>query len=280
MISPARTAQRIAASLSSADRARLRQLRFDDAGHGYDRFGLSPDFVGAALRIGLPVYEHYFRVVSHGAEHLPREGAAILAPNHSGTLPFDGAMLYVDVYRHTDPPRVPRVIADLFVPMLPIVGTLFARCGVVSGALHNVEHLLERGELIVVFPEGTPGIGKTWKERYQLKAWRVGHVQLAIRHRVPVVPVAIIGAEEAWPLVARVSWFHLFNAPFLPVPATPLPMPARFHVHYGAPIALHERWGPDEADDPRVARTAAEIVKCAVAELISEGLRTRRGVFS
>lgn len=267
------------AGLPETERARLSRLRFRDAGHGYDRFGLSPDFVGAALRVGLPVYERYFRVVSHGAEHIPREGAAILAPNHSGTLPFDGAMLWVDVYRHTDPPRAARVIADFFVPMLPIVGTVFARAGVVSGARHNVEHLLERGELVVVFPEGTPGIGKTWRERYQLKPWRVGHAQLAIRHRVPVVPVAIIGAEEAWPLVARASWFHLFGAPFLPVPATPLPLPARFHVHYGAPLALHERWAPEQADDPRVASAAAAIVQCAVDELIREGLRTREGVF-
>lgn len=280
MLSPARMARRLAAGLPTDDRARVRELRFRDAGHGYDRFGLAPDFVGAALRVALPIYERYFRVVSHGAQNLPREGAAILAPNHSGTLPFDAAMLYVDVYRHTDPPRVPRVVADLFVPMLPIVGTLFARFGVVSGALHNVEHLLRRGELVVVFPEGTPGIGKTWRERYQLKPWRVGHAQLAIRHGVPVVPVAIIGAEEAWPLVARVPWFHVFGAPFLPVPATPLPVPARFHVHYGAPIALHSRWGPDEADDPRVASEAALLVQDAVRTLIAEGLSTRTGVFS
>jgi 1-acyl-sn-glycerol-3-phosphate acyltransferase len=101
-----------------------------------------------------PLYDRYFRVRSSGHQHLPREGAAILLGNHGGELPLDGMMLWTDVLRHTDPPRVPRIIADNFVAALPFVGTIFSRGGVVTGSRGNVHRLLERGEIAAIFPDG------------------------------------------------------------------------------------------------------------------------------
>jgi 1-acyl-sn-glycerol-3-phosphate acyltransferase len=250
----------------------------DDAGHGYDRFGLEPRAVARAVALARPLYERYFRVTSHGAHHIPCRGAAILAANHSGMLPIDAAMLYLDVLRHTDPPRVPRAVADLFVARLPFLGTAFARLGVVGGARANVHHLLAAGELLEVFPEGTKGIGKPFRDRYQLTTWRVGHAELALRHQAPVIPVAIIGAEEQWLQVARLP-LHPFGAPFLPVPLNLLPFPVNYHIHYGPPLALHQRWPAEAADDPDIVAEAAHEVRDAVADLVAEGLAARRGVF-
>jgi 1-acyl-sn-glycerol-3-phosphate acyltransferase len=188
-------------------------------------------------------------------------------------------MLYLDVMRWTYPVRVPRPIADLFVPRLPFLGTLYSRLGVVSGARANVKRLLDAGELLMMFPEGTVGISKRLDERYQLKEWRVGHVELAIRQRAPIVPVAIIGAEEQWRQIAKLA-LHPFGAPFVPIPLLPFPLPVRYHIHYGPPIALHERYSRESADDPRVLEAAAAEVKAAVGALIEEGLKARQGVFA
>src|SRR5512143_941342 len=111
---------------------------FHDAGHGYDVFGLHPPTVASIARASAPIYEHYFRVDSAGAEHIPKTGPAILVANHAGVLPVDSAMLCLDVLRRTEPTRIPRAIADHFVPRLPLVSTLFARLGVVNGTPANV----------------------------------------------------------------------------------------------------------------------------------------------
>jgi 1-acyl-sn-glycerol-3-phosphate acyltransferase len=256
---------------------RILRTRFRDAGHGYDAFGLDPHSIAATVGVVRLIYRNYFRVRSYGAQNIPAQGSAILAANHSGTLPFDGAMLYTDILEHTDPPRIPRVLADFFVTLLPFIGTWFSRVGIVNGARRNLRHLLRHGELIMVFPEGTPGIGKPFRDRYQLQKWRVGHAELAIRYGVPVVPVALIGAEEQWPLFTRIEGFRMFGAPYLPIPMVPFPLPVRYHIHYGAPI--HFDLPPESADDPDAVDDAALQVKAAVQALIDDGLRQRKGVF-
>lgn len=274
-----RTIQSIANHLlSKQQRNKLKTLAWRDGGHGYDRLGMHPDWIAAALGISRFLYEVYFRVESHDSHHLPSAGPAVLAANHSGTLPLDAVMLYCDVARNTRPPRVPRIAFDRFVPRLPWLSTAFARAGAVSGTRPVFRSLLRDGELVGVFPEGAPGIGKPFRDRYQLQTWRVGHAELAIRHRAPVVPVAIIGAEEQWPQLTRLN-VRLFGAPFLPIPATPLPLPTRYHIWYGAPLWLHEQYAPDRADDPDVCAAAAAQVKRAVQELIARGLAERTGVF-
>ncbi len=273
----ARTIARL--TLDRAERQRLAELSPLDAGHGYDSFGMHPDWARAAVGVASPLYDHYFRVCSHGAEHVPTRGAAILAANHSGTLPFDGAMICIDVIRHTNPPRMPRTVADLFAPRLPFVGTVLGRVGVVSGARRNIHRLLEDDALLLVFPEGMPAIGKPFRKRYVLQGWRVGHVELALRHRAPIVPVAVIGAEEAWPQLGRIGFIHPFGSPYVPIPATPFPLPVRYHIHYGPPIALHDRFRPEDHDDPRVTEAASGLVRDAVQELIDAGLQERRRLF-
>lgn len=258
----------------------LEGLQIDDAGHGWDRFGASREGVAVALSTMRHLYERYFRVLSYGAEHIPSTGAVIVVSNHSGMLPLDGIMLWADILLRTKPPRLPRAVADYFVPALPFINTLFSRAGMVPGSRANARVLLEREELLLVFPEGVTGIGKPPAEAYRLQRWTVGHAELAIRHRALVVPAAVIGAEEQWPQLAKIERLHVFGIPYLPIPATPLPLPVRYRIHYGEPIALHEGLAADDADDPAVLRKAAERTKDAVAALIEQGLAQREGVFS
>lgn len=244
-----------------------------DEGHGYDVFGMHPPAVRRALRWLSPAYHRYFRVRSHGHANIPASGPAILVSNHGGILPVDAAMLWCDVALHTE--RVLRPVADRFVPLLPIISTLFARGGVVSGTRANVRHLLEQGELIAIFPEGTTGPAKPARERYKLQDWRVGHVELALRYHAPIIPVAIVGAEESWPMLARLN-LPLFGAPYLPIPRSPLPLPVPFELWYGRPIELHAGLARSAADDPALVATNAARTRAAVEALLERGLASRR----
>lgn len=259
---------------------RAKRLSYPDAGHGFDPFGLNPEFVALGDTIARPMYENWFRVKSYDVHHVPASGPAILAANHSGTLPFDAMMLWTDVFRNTEPPRAPRAVADYFVSTLPFISTLFARCGVVSGSRGNVRALLKAGELLMLFPEGTPGIGKPFKERYQLQEWRKGHCEMAIRFGAPIVPVGIVGAEEQMPQIAAIPTGGRLPMPYLPVPATLFPLPVRYHILYGEPIPLHEEFSTSDADNPEIVAEAALRVKAAVKALLDKGLAAREGIFT
>ncbi len=264
------------AFLSRAESQRFDALELDDEGHGYDVFGAHRDGAAIGKLFTQPMYDRWFRVESRGAEHVPAEGPVVVAANHSGTLPFDAMMLYADLLRKTNPPRLPRAVADRFVAGLPWVGLMFARAGVVGGSRRNVERLLSRGELVLIHPEGVPGISKRFRDRYQLQRWRVGHVELAIRYGAAVVPTAIVGAEEQMPQLARIP-IRLFGSPFLPLPATPFPLPVRYHIRYGSPIRFD--LPPSASDDPEAVRESAQQVGEAVQALIDETLEEREGIF-
>jgi 1-acyl-sn-glycerol-3-phosphate acyltransferase len=260
--------------LSDADQELLLRLKFQDEGHGYDAFGMHKDFVGVGLAITNALYKRYFRVQSYGSENIPETGACIVACNHSGTVPVDGMMLWTDVVRKTG--RIPRAIADHFVPTLPIVGTFFSRGGMVGGSRGNARALLTKGEMLMIFPEGTPGIGKHFRDRYKLQTWRVGHAELAMRYGGSVVPTAVIGAEEQMPQIARIP-IKMGAVPYIPIPGTPIPLPVKYHIHYGEPVPLGELYSVDDADDPELVKEAAARVETSVRSLIKEGLRMRKG---
>lgn len=271
----------MARRMMPADRLeRLQGLDLKDSGHGFDVFGANEEWIAfAAGTMRLP-YEKWFRVSSYGIDNIPSEGPAVLACNHSGTLPFDAMMIWKDVLERADPPRLLRPVLDHFVPLLPGVGTFFTRSGAVGGSRANVRALLEADALLLIFPEGTEGIGKPFSERYKLQTWRVGHCELALRYQAPVVPMAVIGAEEQMPQLARIkAAAKVFGAPYIPVPASLVPLPVHYHIHYGAPVALHEIFGTECADDPEVLRAAADLIKAEVAKLIDYGLKSRRGIF-
>ncbi|MBI4816607.1 MAG: acyltransferase family protein [Deltaproteobacteria bacterium] len=270
---------RSALSRWTKHRGTLDGLNIRDEGHGYDAFGANPDWVRLGLLMTRFLYESWFRVISTGAECIPKSGSAILVANHSGALPFDGAMIWADVLRQTHPPRLARPVEDNFVPLLPFVSTLFHRAGGVGGSRGNVRKLLDDGELLLIFPEGTEGIGKPFRERYQLRPFRVGHVELAFRHRVPVIPIGLVGAEEQLPQLGRIEWGVTgLGIPYLPITATPLPLPVRYRIKYGP--AIHFDVPESAADDPRLVSEGRDRVRGEVARLVAEGLAERRGIFT
>jgi len=254
-------------------------VRVNDQGHGIDTFGLSSGGAARGLAVTYLLYEHYFRVESHHAERIPAKGRAILACNHSGMLPLDAMMVSHDVMRHSTGHRAARIAMDYFVPGLPFVNLVFSRAGGVTGSRGNFHALLESDELIAVFPEGVPGIGKPFSERYKLQTWREGHAELAIRHGAPIVPMCVIGAEEQWPQVARIEGISVFGIPYMPIPATLLPMPVKYHIWYGEPVPIPDLYPREAAHDAVAVLEAAALVKAEVAKLIARGLEHRKGIF-
>lgn len=274
-----RLLQRIGpALLSRREAERLAHVHVHDEGHGYDAFGMDRDWIVMARALLGPLYWYYFRVSSSGAEHIPKHGPAILVANHAGTLPIDGAMLCMDVLQHTDPPRMLRALADRFVPKLPFAGVILSRNGMVSGTDGNARRLIERGELCLIFPEGLPAIGKPLRERYQLRSFRVGFAELALRYRIPVIPVGIVGSEEQWPQLGRIARWHPFGLPYLPIVATPLPLPVHYHIQYGEPLHLAAELVDGEITSQAVT-AAASRTRSAVERLLAKALAERRGIF-
>ncbi|MCA9706863.1 MAG: acyltransferase family protein [Myxococcales bacterium] len=252
-----------------------------DVGLGTDAFGTRREFLGFAYALGYWLHRYYFRVVSTGHEHLPREGGGVVVGNHSGVLPFDGMMVGADVFRYTEPPRLVRYMVDYFVYQLPFVGGFLRGVGQMPGTRRNFDGLVEEGHLVGIFPEGAAALGKKAQQRYELLPFSHGHVELAARHGVPVLPFGLVGAEEQQTMVADLRPLaRALRLPYFPVTTTfpwlgplgLLPRPSRYFIHYGPPLRID----PDALRSIEVRRAEVERVQDAVAELVREGLATRR----
>lgn len=249
---------------------------------GFDAWGFSPRDAKLYYSIGAKVFR-YFRPEIHGIENIPA-GRVLIVPNHSGQIPFDGLVTSVACLLKAKPPRLVRAMADFWVPTLPVINEAYSRCGVVVGDPINCKNLLEDDQAILVFPEGTKGSGKVWKDRYQLAPFGRGFMRLALQTRSPIVPVAVVGGEES--IVSVYDWKSLAKAldvpyipisPWLPVlgPLAYLPAPVKFHVYFGKPMMFD---GPfDDEDSVIDAKVAA--VRDSVQQMINDGLASRKSLF-
>jgi 1-acyl-sn-glycerol-3-phosphate acyltransferase len=259
-------------------RARLEKLTPPRNEYGVDPYGFDIDFAVSAVAPLLWLYKKYFRVQLHGVDHVPADGRVLLVSNHSGQLPLDGAMIEVALLLDRDPPRVARALVDRWVPTLPFVSTWMARCGQIVGTPDNCRRLLAADEALLVFPEGVPGLNKPFRERYRLKRFGPGFMRLALETNAPIVPVAVIGAEEQAPALFDLKPLaKLFAFPAFPITPTilPFPLPTRYHIHFGEPMRFTGR--PDE-EDAELERKVGEVQR-AVQALVDRGLEQRESVF-
>ena len=246
---------------------------------GWDRFGLSRSALAQAFPFFYALYKLYFRVQSTDHEKIPNTGPIVLAANHGGLLPFDGAMGVLDVLLHTEPPRLPRAIVERWAGTLPFVNVFFARVGQVVGTHENFARLLGEGEAVLVFPEGVEGIRKPITQRYRLQHFHVGFVVHALRARAPIVPMAILGSDDQAPILFDVKPLaRLLGLPAAPItPTFPwfgplglLPYPVRYRIVYGEPLRFHERFDPEAAHDPGLVRALANQVRRAIQALVDK----------
>ncbi|HYV45870.1 MAG TPA: lysophospholipid acyltransferase family protein [Myxococcaceae bacterium] len=245
--------------------------------YGVDPFGFSLDFALAAIAPLIWLYQNYFRVETHGLEKVPG-GRVLLIPNHSGQLPFDGAMIGVAMLTQATPPRAVRSMVEKWVPSLPYVSTFMARSGQIVGTPENCRRLLQADEAILVFPEGARGISKLWSQRYQLQEFGLGFMRLALETNTPIVPIGVVGAEEQAPALMDLKPIaKLLGFPAFPITPTvlPFPLPVKYHLHFGDPLTFQGR--PDDEDAELEKKV--KVVKSSVQQLIRQGLQERKGVF-
>jgi 1-acyl-sn-glycerol-3-phosphate acyltransferase len=259
-------------------RERLERLKPARNEYGVDPYGFDIDFTVSAVAPFLWLYRKYFRVTLHGIEHVPADGRLLLVANHSGQLPFDAAMIEVALLIDMDPPRIARALVERWVPTLPFVAPFYARLGQVVGTPENCRRLLAAEEALLVFPEGVRGLNKTFDARYKLQAFSTGFMRLALEAGAPIVPIAVVGAEEQAPaLVDLKPLAKLLGLPAFPITPylLPLPLPVHYHLHFGEPLRFT---GSPDAEDADLERQAGE-VRAAVQRLVDQGLAQRPGVF-
>jgi 1-acyl-sn-glycerol-3-phosphate acyltransferase len=272
---------RLAEELLGEDiEARIARIHTFKNEAGFDPFGFDPQTARYALAVAAFLHRWYFRTEVYGIKQVP-EGRVLVIGNHSGQIPMDGLVIGASLILDAEPPRFPRSMVERWAQELPFVSVIFPRCGQVLGSPENARQLLQNEETLVVFPEGVRGISKTFDQRYQLTDFGLGFMRLALETKTPIVPVAVIGAEEQLPSIGNLETLaKLFRMPSFPlIPQLFLglafPLPVRYRLYYGEPLYF----SGDPDDEDAVLEEKVWTVKASIQALIERGLRERKSVF-
>jgi 1-acyl-sn-glycerol-3-phosphate acyltransferase len=269
-------------------RARVARLGMQPQSPEVDAFGLDREYVERVRALLDLLFDRWWRVAVAGAEHLPAEPGCLYVANRSGILPYDGLMIAHAVERHGPRRERPRFLVADWLVTLPFAQPALARIGGVRACRENAERLLASGESVIAFPEGQKGALKPFRDRYRLQRFgRGGIVSLAVRRRATLVPTAVVGAEEAHPVLARPDLLERLLG--VPLPITPtfphlgplglVPLPSRWRIRFGVPLRF-DAVPPERADDPLYVNRTREQIRGTIQSLLEEEVRKRSGVFS
>ena len=255
--------------------------------YAVDEFGFDPEFTAT---IYLPLLrrlaDSWFRVEVRGAENLPMDGSALLVSNHAGTLPIDGMILHTVVYDEVG--RHVRMLGADLIFKTAFSHDLARKTGTTLACQEDAERLLASNQLVAVFPEGFKGLGKPYADRYKLQRFgRGGFVSAALRAQVPIIPVAIVGSEEIYPLIARVpALARMLGLPYFPItplfpwlgPLGLIPLPSKWIIQFGEEITTDEL-GSGAADDPMIVFNITDQVRETIQQTLYALLMQRRSAF-
>ena len=213
----------------------------------------------------------------------------MLVANHAGALfPFDASMITGAIMKRHPLPRWPRFMVLDWAFSLPFVAPFMRKVGGVPASPFNATRILESDGLMMVFPEGAKGTGKPFAERYRLQRFgRGGFVEIALRTRSPIVPIAVVGSEEIYPMLGNASAVaRAIGAPFVPLtPTFPwlgpiglVPLPSRWRIAFCEPIDI-SRWPAEAADDRRTVFEISERVRETIQQKLYENLVKRGSAF-
>jgi 1-acyl-sn-glycerol-3-phosphate acyltransferase len=253
-----------------------------------DEWGRSERTRALARAIYEPVYSKWFRAEWEGLEKIPSGGGALLVANHAGAIPSDAPVIMHGIEKELGRPVYG--LADYFFRTVPVVGTLWARAGGVSARPANAYRLLrDQRQLALVFPEGTKGTSKSFTDRYQLRRFgRGGFVEIAMRAGVPVIPIAVVGSEEAMPVLLRLPMLaRALGVPYFPITANLLvlgplgavtPFPAKFKLRVLDPVNFDVPADQDRYSKSRIMEES-ERIRSLLQESVYDMLRDRRSVW-
>ena len=254
-----------------------------------DEWGFDEEFADALFPFLEFMYERWWRVQVDGTVNVPSHGPALMVANHAGIVPWDAIMMGTAILKEHPLPRYPRFLVLNWAFTLPYASLALRKVGAVVASPYNAIRLLEQGELVGVFPEGVKGAGKDFKDRYRLQRFgRGGFVEIALRTRAPIVPVAVVGSEEIHPKIAESSVLaRLTGAPYFPItPTFPLlgplglvPLPSKWRIEFCEPIPTEE-YGPEAAEDRGLVFELSERVREVIQAKLYEGLVKRGRAFA
>lgn len=253
-----------------------------------DDMGMDPSAVESVRPLFEFLYKDYWRVSVQGVQNIPAKGRCLLVANHSGMLPYDGGIITAACLNEHPAGRRVRFLIEDFVYHFPFLGTFMNRLGAVRACQENAVWLLKKGELVLVFPEGVKGLGKLYAERYQLKRFgRGGVIKLAIKTQTPIVPVAVIGAEEIHPIIWKSGVLaKAMGIPYLPVTPTfpwlgPLgliPLPTKWKIRFGKPVSF-DKYSPSQAEDGLLVQALTEKIRGKIQKMVDRELIKRKSVW-
>lgn len=236
-------------------------------------------------------YRYWFRVEVEGIENVPSEGGALIVSNHSGALPPDGPMIMQAIRNEHPSPRPLYMLGEHWFKGYPGVSMIVNKMGLVPAHRENAQRLLhDEGRLAVVFPEGQKGSRKLYWQRYKLRRFgRGGFVRTAIRARVPIVPVAVIGAEEAMPIFAHLKLLQKISG-LIYFPLTPsfphfglaaplMYMPSKFKIRFMEPIDMSD-YPVETVDDPAEIQDISERIRARIQRQLDDMLAARESVWT
>ncbi|MDZ7578456.1 MAG: lysophospholipid acyltransferase family protein [Candidatus Nanopelagicales bacterium] len=254
-----------------------------------DEFGFDPELQEHVLMAPFrPLYEKWFRVETRGLENIPDTGGALVVANHSGTIAVDSVMTQVALLDHHPARRRLRMLGADLIFSTPVLGELARKSGSTLACNPDAERLLNKGELVGVWPEGFKGVGKPFAERYKLQRFgRGGFVAAALQAGVPIIPTAIVGAEEIYPMIGDFRLLaRLLGLPYFPITPTfpwlgPLglvPLPSKWIIMFGEPIHT-EAFAAGADDDPMLVFNLTDQVRETIQQQLYRLLVQRRSVF-
>jgi 1-acyl-sn-glycerol-3-phosphate acyltransferase len=267
-------------------RRRVATLGMTERSGEVDEFGMDEVALRRARTLLSFLYERWWRVDLAGLENLPARGPLLFVANHSGVLPWDGLMLAHAIERDRPDLGRPRFTVADWLVTLPFAQPYLARVGGVRACRENVDRLLSHGHSVIVFPEGVKGAAKVFRDRYRLQRFgRGGVIRVALEVGVPLVPIGVVGAEEAHPILFK--WIPPGRpVPFVPVtptfpllgPLGVLPLPSKWVIRVGAPVEL-AGLGPGAARDELLLSRLTEDLRAEIQALVDAGLRERESVW-
>jgi 1-acyl-sn-glycerol-3-phosphate acyltransferase len=136
---------------------------------------------------------------------------------------------------------------------------------------------LKKKHLLVLFPEGEEGNFKPTRYRYRLRRFRRGFVRLALATGAPIIPSAIIGAEETHITLSQIRWAKELFGIILPVPLNVIPLPAKWHIQYFKPIHIEKN--PEKARDKEYVTHLSRQIRRDLQHQIHQLVKDRKTIF-
>jgi 1-acyl-sn-glycerol-3-phosphate acyltransferase/nucleoside-diphosphate-sugar epimerase len=251
-----------------------------------DDFGMDEHFIRVRSQAALRFMDRrYWRIETRGLENVPREGRAVLVGVHRGFMPFDGVMMVHLLEKHVG--RIPRFLMHPGLVKFPVLAPFLTNLGGIIACQENADYVLERDEILGVFPEGIRGAFRMYRDAYTLDRFgRSDFVKMALRNAAPIIPFVFLGPAEMFPILGKIEWSwwkRHTEWPFIPItptfPLLPVPLPTKWHLLILPAIPVQEMYSPADADDAGVVRSIGNEVRDRMQQAISAMRTRRRSIF-